>query len=326
MRPDVEHWYRRRTYAGDPPSAGRLLAALGHRTVTVLLPALNEERTVGPIVASLHREYVERVPLIGELLVVDSGSSDATVAVARAAGADVVAAGAVLPELGAARGKGEALWKGLAATDGELVVFLDTDVVGFDHTWLPRLLAPLVADESVQLVKGCYDRPLVRGGEATEGAGGRVTELLARPLLAAFWPQLSGLVQPLAGECAARRTLLEQVPFVTSYGVELAMLVDTLELAGLDALAQVDLGRRVHRNQDGAALGRMSAAILQTALHRLQRQGRADLLDDAGPLVQFARGAAGAWEPVGGTGPEPVLERPALAELVPYSLPATVAV
>ncbi|HEY0561574.1 MAG TPA: glucosyl-3-phosphoglycerate synthase [Frankiaceae bacterium] len=326
MRPDVEHWYRRRTYAGDPPSPGRLLASLGHRTVTVLLPALNEERTIGPIVASLHREYVERVPLIGELLVIDSGSTDATVAVARAAGADVVAAGAVLPELGPARGKGEALWKGLAATGGELVVFLDTDVVGFDHTWLPRLLAPLVADEAVQLVKGCYDRPLVRGDAATEGAGGRVTELLARPLLAAFWPELSGLVQPLAGECAARRDLLEQLPFVTSYGVELALLVDTLQVAGLDALAQVDLGRRVHRNQDGAALGRMAAAILQTALHRLQRQGRADLLADAGPLVQFARGAAGAWEPTAATTSDAVVERPALTELVPYSRPATLAV
>jgi len=229
---------------------------------------LNEERTVGEIVERIRRCLVEDVPMVDELVVIDSGSQDQTATVARQAGASVVSADELLLRHGRWPGKGDALWKSLFATTGDIVAFLDADLIDFDPSFVTGLVGPLLTDPAVGYVKGLYDRPLQTvEGIAPEG-GGRVTELIARPLLNAIWPELAGFVQPLSGEYAGRRRLLEAVPFASGYGVEIALLIDLLELAGLDALAQTDLGVRRHSHQDDPALGRMAGQILQTALHR----------------------------------------------------------
>ncbi|GAA2386118.1 glucosyl-3-phosphoglycerate synthase [Nonomuraea africana] len=253
------------TAADWPLDALRL--AKGTTTVSVVLPARDEERTVGAIVSTIRRDLPE---LVDEILVVDSRSTDATAARAAEAGARVVRQDDVLPELPPLSGKGEALWKGLAASHGDLVVYIDSDLRNFGAHFVSGLLGPLLTDPRIQFVKGAYERPL-RG---KRGEGGRVTELVARPLLNLFWPELAGFVQPLAGEYAGRRSVLERVPYVTEYGVELGLLVDLLELVGLDAMAQVDLGTREHSHQSTAALGRMSGQIMLTAWSRLERQGR----------------------------------------------------
>jgi glucosyl-3-phosphoglycerate synthase len=248
-------------------------------TVSVVIPARNEERTVGEVVEVLAGRLRDRVGLIDELLVVDADSQDTTGRVARAAGARVVRQSEVLPASGTALGKGEALWKGLAATSGELVAFVDADIVDIGPRFVVGLLGPLLTEPQVRFVKAAYDRPLHLDGQVRPTGGGRVTELLARPLIAAFWPELAWLAQPLSGEYAGRRELLESLPFVRGYGVELAMLVDILEREGVDVIAQVDLGRRIHVHQSLDALGRMSAEILHVALDRLARQGRLALTD-----------------------------------------------
>ncbi|MGZ6869467.1 MAG: glucosyl-3-phosphoglycerate synthase [Frankiaceae bacterium] len=312
MRPDVQRWFESRTFRVTPRPESLVARKAGQR-VSVVLPALNEAATVGAIVSAVRRHYVERVPLVDEIVVIDPGSTDATARVAEAAGAVVVPGRYVLPGYGSSRGKGEALWKSLFITDGDLLAFLDADLREFDPSYVPRLLAPLLIDPSVALVKGFYDRPLhAQGSPARTGGGGRVTELVARPLIALHWPALSGVVQPLAGEYAARRDLLEQLPFVTGYGVELALLIDTLRTSGLEAVAQVDLGRRVHRNQDDAALGRMAAALQLTALSRLGRPAPANLA-----LTQYVRTAKGAVEPA--TSTVDVAERPPMVTVPEYA-------
>jgi glucosyl-3-phosphoglycerate synthase len=224
------------------------------------LPARNEAATVGDIVSAVLNGGDG---LVDEVLVVDSASTDDTAAVAKRAGARVVTADT--------RGKGEAMWQGIAATDASLVVFLDADLERFDPDFVPALLGPLVADPQIALVKGAYDRRTE--ADVTVG-GGRVTELTARPLLAAFWPELGQIVQPLGGEYAARRELLEQLPFRCGYGVDIGLLLDTNELLGPGAIAQVDLHERFHSHSDLQALGRMAAEVLHTVIDRLISQGR----------------------------------------------------
>lgn len=281
-------------------------------TVSVVIPARDEEATVGEVAGLVHRRLRVEAGLVDEVLVVDGDSSDRTATVARAAGAEVVRQSEVLPEAGTARGKGEALWKGLAASTGDLVVFVDADIVDVDERFVVGLLGPLLTDPDVAFVKACYDRPLALGDELRPSGGGRVTELLARPLVATFWPELSWLSQPLSGEYAGRRELLESLPFVRGYGVELAMLVDIAAGAGVDVLAQVDLDRRVHVHQPLDALGRMATEILQVALDRLAAQGRAAFTDDFGRLLlQPVRDAEGRLT-VHGSEVAPA-ERPPLA-------------
>ncbi|MGQ0625987.1 MAG: glucosyl-3-phosphoglycerate synthase [Sporichthyaceae bacterium] len=273
MQPAIEAWFTRATSTLRDWPVGALAAAKARAglSVSVVLPALNEEATVGAIVSAIHRELVEKAALVDELLVVDSGSTDRTAAVAAAAGARVIARDEILPRVPSLPGKGEVLWRSLHATTGDLVVFIDADLELFCPDIVAGLLGPLLFDPGVDLVKGMYERPLRGGATVLPAGGGRVTELVARPLLNLHWPDLVGVVQPLAGEYAARRTLLEQLPFPCGYGVELAMLIDTLAVSGLDAIAQVDLGRRHHRHQDDAALGRMAAQIWQAALGRIDR-------------------------------------------------------
>ncbi len=291
---EVHSWLAKRSSRASQWPVDELLAAKGTTSVSVVIPARDEESTVGSIVATIRHELVERVPLVDEILVVDSRSTDRTAEVAAASGARVVAQDTVMAWLPRRDGKGEALWKGLAASEGDLVVFIDADLRGFTPDFVTGLLGPLLTDPAVAFVKGFYYRPFDHQMHTVPDGGGRVTELVARPLLNMYWPELAGFVQPLAGEYSGRRTVLEQVPFVTGYGVELGLLIDVVELAGLDAMAQVDLGCRRHTHQNNEALGRMAGQIMLTAYERLQRQGR--ILTTEPPatmLAQFRRGNNG---------------------------------
>ncbi|MER7735209.1 glucosyl-3-phosphoglycerate synthase [Streptomyces erythrochromogenes] len=288
MLEEVERWLADRSWsAADRPLDQLLdLKRAAGTTVSVVLPALDEEATVGAIVEVVRRELIEGlpVPLVDELVVVDSGSADRTAEVAAKAGARVVHRDEILPRIPALPGKGEVLWRSLLATTGDVVCFVDADLRDFSASFVSGIVGPLLTDPGVQFVKAMYDRPL---GDAP-GQGGRVTELVARPLLNLHWPQLAGFVQPLGGEYAVRRSLLERLPFPVGYGVELGLLVDALHTVGLDALAQVDVGVRLHRHQDGQALGRMAAAIYRTAQVRLSR---GHLVRPE--LTQFERGPEG---------------------------------
>src|SRR6476661_4265929 len=294
MRPDARAWFRHRTTSATGLAELDLDALLrakrrGAHRISVVLPARNEQATVGRLVTDLRERWMQRLPLVDELLVVDSDSTDATAAVARAAGADVVATTEILPAHGTRPGKGEALWKSLAATTGDLVVFLDSDLLGDVAHYVPGLLGPLLADPQVNYVKGCYTRPLEVDGRTQPSGGGRVTELTARPLLNALWPELAGFVQPLGGEYAGRRSALEQVPFVSGYGVEVGLLVDLLRLGGLSSLAQVDLGVRRHTSQSEEALGAMAGQVVSAVLARAASSG----LEASGLLTQFRHDGTG---------------------------------
>ncbi|MEU0402816.1 glucosyl-3-phosphoglycerate synthase [Streptomyces sp. NPDC006197] len=317
MLEEVERWLDRRSWSVADRPLERILAAKRNTKVSVVLPALNEEATVGDIVAVIRRELMtEAVPLVDELVVIDSGSTDRTAEVAAAAGARVVARDSILPRIPAVPGKGEVLWRSLMVTSGDVVCFVDADLRDFSADFVTGIVGPLLTDPDVDFVKAMYDRPFgteldgLASGR-TPGQGGRVTELVARPLLNLHWPRLAGFVQPLGGEYAARRSLLERLPFPVGYGVELGLLVDALHTVGLDALAQVDVGVRKHRHQDGQALGRMAAAIYRTAQLRLSR----------GHLVrpwltQFERGEKG-FEPR--TYAVDTEERPPMAEITEYA-------
>ena len=235
--------------------------------MSVCLPARNEEATVGSIVERIRRELVESVGLVDEILVVDDHSSDATAAVAAAAGARVVSAAEVLPEHGNGHGKGAALWRSLYESEGDIVVWCDADLLDFDTHFVLGLLGPLLTHSDVDFVKGFYERPSTDPGDR----GGRVTELVARPLLALLFPHLTSIVQPLGGEYAGRRELLEQLPFVEGYGVDIALLIDIAARFGTDVIAQVDLGTRRHRNRPLDELSPQATAIMQTALRRAGR-------------------------------------------------------
>lgn len=270
LLPQTRRWLGEATVQCVPWTLEQLVAAKQGRTVSVVLPALNEQATVGALVGEL-RGLVGG--LVDELVVMDSGSTDRTAQLARAAGARVVQRTDVLPELAPWPGKGEVLWRSLAATSGDVLVFIDSDLVDFDPGFVPALLGPLLlthrrSGHPVQLVKGFYRRPLrIESADAGTG-GGRVTELLARPLLNALRPELAGVIQPLGGEYAATRAFLESVPFAAGYGVEIGLLLDAHTRYGLDGLAQVNLGVRKHRNRSLLELGVMARQILGAALPR----------------------------------------------------------
>jgi glucosyl-3-phosphoglycerate synthase len=287
----VEAWATYRTGNATQWSAHRLADAKQATRVSVVIPARNEQETIGAIVGTIRRRLVADVSLVDEIVVVNSRSTDDTAAVARAAGARVIDQDQITRGLPRLEGKGDALWAGLAASTGDVVAFVDGDLRDFSAAFVTGLLGPLLTDRSVEYVKGFYHRPLVGAAGVEADGGGRVTEISARPLLNLFWPDLAGFVQPLAGEYAGRRSTLERIPFVSGYGVEIAMLIDLLDLVGLDALAQVDLGERHHRHQSLDALGRMSAQIIVTAWRRLHRRGLVtEPLPPTTVLTQFSRG------------------------------------
>lgn len=271
-----------RTWHDPDWTVPELVDAKAGRTLSVVLPALDEQDTVAGVIASIR-------PLVGslvdELVVLDSGSRDDTARRAREAGARVVAREEAIPQIPPAAGKGEALWRAVAATVGDVIVFVDSDLVEPDPGYVPNLVGPILTSEGIHHVKGFYRRPLRIDESEDPRGGGRVTELVARPLLAALRPELTGIIQPLGGEYAGTRELLESVPFAPGYGVELGLLLDTYHRFGADALAQVNLSVRKHRNRDLMELGVMSRQIIGTVLRRC------GIADSGAPLTQyFSRG------------------------------------
>lgn len=276
--PIPTEWVERRTFHHhrfDPVALAEAKRRQG-RTISVCIPALNEEATIGPIVEAIRRELVERMSLVDEVTVIDSSSSDGTAAAASDAGAAVHQERDILPEVEPLGGKGDALWKSLFVLRGDLILWLDADIRNFDPHFVVGPLGPLLTDPSISYVKSFYRRPIDGSAGRTATEGGRVTELVARPIINMFWPHLAGFIQPLAGEYAGRREVLEQVPFFTGYGVEIGLLIDIAERFGVDAMAQVDTDTRVHRNRPLEELSRMAFAVLQAAFRRLSSEGRLD--------------------------------------------------
>lgn len=259
------HTHQIRSFHHGEYPLGRVLEAKGHTTVSVVLPARNEQSTIGAITSCLRNDLLEP-GLIDQLLVIDDHSDDFTASVAARNGAEVLHAGDVLAEYGEGHGKGGVLWKSLLETTGEVVLWCDADLVDFHHRFVSGLLGPLLCEPEVDFVKGFYNRPYTDG----EG-GGRVTELVAKPLIALLFPELTGMLQPLSGEYGGRRTLLEKLPFVEGYGVEMGLLIDIVKMQGTSRMAQVDLEVRHHRNRPLTELGPQAAAIMQTVLRRADR-------------------------------------------------------
>ncbi|NVN49604.1 glucosyl-3-phosphoglycerate synthase [Mycolicibacterium hippocampi] len=261
----AHRWFTDHSWSRPDWTVAELEAAKAGRTVSVVLPALNEEETVAGVVETI-------TPLLGglvdELIVLDSGSTDDTEIRALAAGARVISREVALPEVAPQPGKGEVLWRSLAATAGDIIAFVDSDLLDPDPMFVPKLLGPLLTADGVHLVKGFYRRPLKVSGSEDANGGGRVTELVARPLLAALRPELMCLYQPLGGEYAGTRELLTSVPFAPGYGVEIGLLIDAYDRLGLDAIAQVNLGVRTHRNRPLTELASMSRQVIATLLSR----------------------------------------------------------
>ncbi len=286
----VDRWFAENTFHSSEFNNLPYLVDLKRRqgtSISLALPTLNEEKTVGKIVSTIKKQLVERFPLVDEFIVVDSGSEDRTVEIVTNLGIRVVNHADILPLEGSYRGKGEALWKSLHVTSGDILVWVDSDITGFNPKFVYGLLGPLLTQPHLGFVKGFYRRPLNLGGQISTTGGGRVTELTARPLINLFYPELSGLVQPLAGEMAGRRQVLEAVPYFTGYGVETGLLIDILERFGLRCIAQTDLEVRVHRNQTLLSLSKMAFAIVQVVVKRLGESKRLELLEDVNSTMKL---------------------------------------
>ena len=274
-----------------------VLRAKGTSTVSLCIPCRDEAATIGSLVSIIRAELMRKVPFVDELIVVDDRSTDDTAAVAASAGAKVVSINDVHAKYGEGHGKGNVLWASLAASTGDFVVWIDGDITSFEPHWITRLLAPMLDDESVALVKAVFHRPTQLGG------GGRTTELVARPLFSLYYPELAGLHQPLAGEYAGRRAVLEQLPFVQGWGVEVAMLIDIARRYGPEAIAQIDLGTREHRHRGLHSLSVQAAEVMATLLARVPE---GSLLHDPAPVLR---------RPDGSVVPLNLSERPPLAWL-----------
>ncbi|MDR1107381.1 MAG: glucosyl-3-phosphoglycerate synthase [Treponema sp.] len=270
-------------------------------TISLAFPTLNEERTIGKEILVMRTELMDRYRLVDELAVIDSSSSDKTRQVAGRFGARVITSKTILPKYGSFRGKGENLWKSLYALEGDIIVWVDADISNIAPKFVYGLVGPLLEDDGISYVKAFYQRPLrtavhPSGDKPAENiisltGGGRVTEILVRPVFSLFYPELAALVQPLSGEYAGRRALLERLPFSVGYGVELGHLVDILELSGSGAIAQVDLDVRIHRNQTVSSLGKMSFGILDTLFSRLEKSGSVHMLRELGEkYISLERG------------------------------------
>jgi len=288
----VDKWFAENTFHADEFKQLNELVELKRQqgvTISLALPALNEEETVGKVIGMMKKELIENFPLLDEIVLMDSNSTDRTRAIAEKEGVPVYIHQHLLERLGARRGKGEALWKSLLVTRGDIVVWIDTDIVNIHPRFVYGIIGPLLLNPQVQFVKGFYRRPLKVGEKMQAGGGGRVTELTARPLLNLFYPELSGVVQPLSGEYGGRREALERAPFFSGYGVETGLLIDIYERYGLNAVAQVDLLERIHHNQPLEALSKMSFAIIQTVMRKLEsRFGRA-VLEDVNRSMKLIR-------------------------------------
>jgi glucosyl-3-phosphoglycerate synthase len=281
----VDRWFAENTFhASEFRDIGKLVELKEKQglTVSVGLPALNEEKTIGLVIRRIKSALMDRLPLIDQLVVIDSDSEDRTADIAESLGVPVYRHAAILPELGSHVGKGEALWKSLQVLDGDIVAWIDTDISNIQPRFVFGLVGPLLRESRIQYVKGFYQRPIRQGDKLLSEGGGRVTELMARPLINLFFPELSGIIQPLSGEYAGRRSLLETLPFYTGYSVEIGLLIDVLDSVGLSAVGQVDLERRIHRNQPLGNLSQMAYVILQGAIRKLEERHRIELLTEVG--------------------------------------------
>ncbi len=296
-RPDVhtrvERWFATNTFHSrefeDLEELVRLKEARGE-TISLVLPALNEEETIGRVIDTVKSALMDQVPLLDEILLMDSNSTDRTREIAAERGIPVYIHQHVLTEeVGSHHGKGEALWKSLYVARGDIVVWIDTDIVNIHPRFVYGLLGPLLRWDRLLYVKGFYRRPLRVGNRIQAGGGGRVTELVARPMFNLFFPELSGIIQPLSGEYAGRRRALERLPFFTGYGVETGLLIDFLESFGLESIAQVDLQERIHHNQPLVNLSKMAFAILQVFISRLEARNKVRLLEEINRSMKIIR-------------------------------------
>lgn len=316
---DRDAWFDERTFHHADFSDIAGLVELKRRqglSVSVCLPTLNVADTVGEIVRTFRSELVDRHPLIDQLAVVDSRSTDGTVEIAAAEGAEVIYDDEILPGLEPASGKGEALWKSLFALRGDIIAWIDSDIANIHPRFAYGLIGPLLSDPAITYVKAFYQRPLMEGGVTKESSGGRVTELVVRPILNLFYPELAGLLQPLSGEYAGRRSVLESIPFLTGYGVETGLVLDVFKRCGLEGLAQVDVEVREHHNQPLESLSRMAFGILQCVFRRLEEDGKLSLKEEPGSVYNTVRFEEGAYRL------EPrsieVIERPPMVSIPEY--------
>jgi glycosyltransferase involved in cell wall biosynthesis/nucleotide-binding universal stress UspA family protein len=315
----VDKWFAENTFHADEFRQLEGLVELKKRqgvTISLALPTLNEEETLGKLITVMKKELIEKFPLLDEIVLIDSNSTDRTRQIAEREGIPVYIHQQMIPRLGARSGKGEALWKSLLVTRGDIIVWIDTDIVNIHPRFVYGIIGPLLLNSQVQFVKGFYRRPLKVGQKMQAGGGGRVTELTARPLLNLFYPELSGVVQPLSGEYGGRREALERAIFFSGYGVETGLLIDIYERYGLNAIAQVDLLERIHHNQHLEALSKMSFAIIQTVFRKLESRLGGVMLEDVNKSMKLIRhGNKGYFLDV-----EEIAERerPAMVELKEY--------
>lgn len=295
----IEKWLETNTFHhGAFWDILKLVEAKEHKglKISLCIPTLNEEKTIGKEIVIFRSELMERYPLIDEFAVIDSGSEDATREVAAAFGADVYEASAILPEVGDKRGKGENLWKAIYQLAGDIIVYVDADIKNIHPRFVTGIVAPLINNDTVKYCKAFYDRPMAYSSGIRPSGGGRVTEILIRPLFSLFFPELTALIQPLSGEFAVRRQVLEKIPFPIGYGVETAHILDVYQEWGLEAFAQCDLDQRIHRNQSTNALGKMSFGILQTFLNRLKAYGMVDRLPEMAAIYRQFQAEGNRYE------------------------------
>lgn len=267
-------------------------------TISLCLPTLNEEKTIGKEVVIFKSELVDRYPLLDEIAVIDSGSDDKTREIAENFGADVYLADDILPNLEKKKGKGENLWKAIHQLKGDIIVYVDADISNIHPRFVYGLVAPLIYREEVKYVKAFYDRPLAVSDNVRPSGGGRVTEILIRPLFSLYFPELTGIIQPLSGEYAVRREVLENINFPIGYGVETSHLIDVYTKYGLDAFAQTDLDQRVHENKPTRALGKMAFGILQTFIKRAKNLGIIEKIEDFQTILRQTQAKEEVYEQI----------------------------
>lgn len=292
----INDWFdKNRFHVSEFADIDELLALKEEKKLSISLglPALNEAETIGHLISVIKGELVDKHPLIDDMAVIDSDSTDKTGQIAEGLGVRVIRDGEVLKGYGRHLGKGEALWKSLYELSGDIIVWIDSDIKNINPGFIYGLVGPLLKNESIMYVKGFYNRPIEEGGQLKPKGGGRVTELVARPLINLFFPELAGIIQPLSGEYAGRRKLLEEIGFYTGYGVEMGHLIGIVRKFGLEVIGQVDLIERIHRNQDLAALSEMSFAIISVMMEELGRERAIRLVDEATRSMKLIRQTEG---------------------------------
>ena len=285
----IEHWLDHNTYHHS--DFWDLKEMVKHKEkknlkISLCIPTLNEEKTIGKEVVLFKSELMNRYPLLDEIAVIDSGSQDKTLEVAANFGADTYLSSEIIPSLGVKMGKGENLWKAIYQLEGDIIVYVDADIKNIHPRFVYGLIAPLIYRDEVKYVKAFYDRPLAMSNNVRVSGGGRVTEILTRPSFSLFYPELTAIIQPLSGEYAVRREVLQEIPFPIGYGVETSHLIDVYDKYGLEAFAQTDLDKRVHRNQATASLGKMAFGILQTFLRRANDHGKLSVNQEISTILR----------------------------------------